>query len=77
MAITIPPFGIFIESKFKKEKELLGSVLSHERNHWRQFQRMGLEAFYFNYFVAFAKYGRGSGNWMEKETKKEFRKRMN
>ena len=45
MAVTIPPFGIFIESKYKHEGNRPGSVLSHEKVHWRQFRRMGLLSF--------------------------------
>ena len=74
MAITIPPFGIFIESKYKKDGNRPGSVLSHERIHWKQFRRMGLFSFYYNYFLAYAKYGRGRSNWMEKQAEQESKK---
>lgn len=67
MAITIPPFGMFIESRYKKEGSLQGSVLSHERIHWAQFRRMGLFSFYYQYFLAYSKFGRGGDNWMERE----------
>ena len=37
MAATIPPFGIFIEGKYKDEGDGKGSLLAHERIHWEQY----------------------------------------
>ena len=71
MAITIPPFGIFIESEYKSQGGGPGSVLSHERIHWKQFRKMGLLPFYFNYFVAYVQHGRGGKNWMERGAERE------
>lgn len=69
MAITIPPFGIIIEKKFKMEGNRKGSILSHERIHWEQYKRMGLVGFYYNYFKGYLKYGRKYSP-MEREARK-------
>ena len=69
MAITIPPFGIIIERKFKYEGDNKGSILSHEKIHWNQYKRMGLLGFYYNYFKGYVKYGRKYSP-MEKEARK-------
>lgn len=47
MAATLPPFGIFMESRLIHEGEGPCSVLAHERVHWEQYQRMGLCSFYY------------------------------
>ena len=65
MAATIPPFGTFIESRYKKDK----SILNHELAHWVQYQRMGFRKFYSTYFKEYIKYGRKYGP-MEKEARK-------
>ena len=57
MAATIPPFGIFIESKYKTDK----SILRHEMVHWSQYQRMGFFGFYSTYISEYKKYGRKYG----------------
>ncbi len=64
MAATIPPFGTFIESKYKKDK----SILKHELAHWVQYERMGFVGFYTTYLKEYAKYGRKYGP-MEKEAR--------
>jgi hypothetical protein len=58
MAMTIPPFGIIIEKKYKNEGGGRGTLLSHERVHWNQYKKMGLFGFYYNYFSEYVKYGR-------------------
>lgn len=58
MAMTIPPFGIFIEKKYESEGNQSGSILAHERIHWLQYQELGLWKFYVNYFAGYIKYGR-------------------
>jgi len=65
MAATIPPFGIFIEKKYKNNK----SLLNHEMVHWDQYNRMGFFGFYSTYFSEYLKYGRKYGP-MEKEARK-------
>ena len=65
MAATIPPFGIFIESKYKYEKDLI----NHELVHWDQYNRMGLCMFYYTYFSEYLKFGRKYGP-MEVEARK-------
>lgn len=70
MAATVPPFGIFIESKYKNENtDNPCSILKHERVHWMQYQRMGFFSFYFNYASCFLKSGRFD-NWMEDEARR-------
>lgn len=70
MAITIPPIGIFIESRYKSEGDGLGTILSHERIHWhQQYKQMGLIKFYYSYASEYIKYGR-INNWMEEEARK-------
>lgn len=64
MAATIPPFGTFIESKYKKDK----SILNHELSHWVQYERMGFVGFYTTYLKEYIKYGRKYGP-MEKEAR--------
>jgi hypothetical protein len=65
MAITIPPFGTFIESKYKKDKP----ILNHELAHWDQYKRMGFFGFYTTYILQYLKYGR-KYNPMEYEARK-------
>jgi hypothetical protein len=65
MAATIPPFGIFIEKQYKKNK----SLLNHEMVHWDQYNRMGFFGFYSTYLSEYLKYGRKYGP-MEKEARK-------
>jgi len=52
-AMTIPPFGIFIKKQYKNNQK----TLNHEMVHWRQYQKLGLLMFYFQYFKQFVKYG--------------------
>lgn len=68
MAMTIPPFGIFIENKYKNEGNGSRSILQHEKKHWAQYKRMGLIKFYFQYAKEFVKYGRYNAP-MEKEAR--------
>lgn len=69
MAATIPPFGIFIEKKYKDESDGPGSILSHERVHWnKQYKEMGLVKFYYCYVSEYIKHGRIQ-NWMEEEVR--------
>jgi hypothetical protein len=65
MAATVPPFGTFIEKKYKKDK----SILRHEMAHWKQYHRMGFYSFYGTYFKEYIKYGRKNGP-MEVEARK-------
>jgi len=69
MAATLPPFGIFIEDKFEDEGDGPGSILKHEKVHWKQYQRMGLIRFYYTYLTLYAKHGR-INNWMEEEARR-------
>lgn len=69
MAATIPPFGTFIESKYKKNR----SILNHEMAHWNQYNRMGFVGFYKTYFSEYVKYGRKHGP-MEIEARKYSKK---
>ena len=65
MAATIPPFGTFIESKYKTDK----SILRHEMIHWGQYYIMGFFGFYKTYILEYLKYGRKYGP-MEIEARK-------
>lgn len=65
MATTLPPFGIFIESDFKNNKELLG----HEMVHLDQYNKMGFFGYYSTYIKEFVEYGRINGP-MEVEARK-------
>jgi hypothetical protein len=69
MAMTIPPFGIIIEKKYKNEGSGRGTLLRHERVHWNQYKKMGLIGFYYNYFSEYLKYDRFYGS-MEIEARK-------
>ncbi len=62
---TIPPFGIFIEGKYKDEGDGKGSLLAHERIHWEQYQKMGFFNFYYEYLSEYIKHGRVNNHWME------------
>ena len=68
MAATIPPFGIFIEEKYKNEGDGKGSLLAHERIHWVQYQEMGFFNFYYEYISEYVKHGRFN-HWMEKDAR--------
>ena len=46
-AMTIPPFGIFIKSKYKGNEQ----ILKHDLIHWKQYRRMGLIMYYLRYFI--------------------------
>jgi hypothetical protein len=46
-AMTIPPFGIFIKSKYKGNTQ----ILKHDLIHWKQYKRMGLIMYYLRYFI--------------------------
>lgn len=46
-AMTIPPFGIFIKSKYKGNEQ----ILKHDLIHWKQYKRMGLIMYYLRYFI--------------------------
>jgi hypothetical protein len=48
-AMTIPPIGIFIKKKYKGNE----NILNHDLVHWKQYQRIGLLKFYFQYFKEF------------------------
>jgi len=65
MAATIPPFGIFIESRYKKDK----SILKHELVHLHQYYNRGFFGFYTTYISEYVKYGRKYGP-MEVEARK-------
>jgi hypothetical protein len=51
-AMTIPPFGILI-----KEGNDTKEIRRHEACHWKQYQKLGLLPFYFNYFREHIKNG--------------------
>jgi len=70
MAATIPPFGIFIEGKYKDEGDGKGSLLAHERIHWEQYQKMGFFNFYYEYLSEYIKHGRVNDHWMEVQARK-------
>ena len=69
MAATIPPFGIFIEGKYKDEGDGKGALLAHERIHWEQYQKMGFFNFYYEYLSEYIKHGRVNNHWMEVEAR--------
>lgn len=58
MAMTLPPFGIFIEEKYIDEGDAPGSILAHERIHWLQYQKRGLYGFYGKYLSDWIRHGR-------------------
>lgn len=45
-AVTMPPFGIYIEPDAKNVAE----ITRHEQCHWQQYQQKGLVKFYSDYF---------------------------
>ncbi len=45
-AVTMPPFGIYIEPDVKNNEE----IKRHEQCHWKQYQEKGLIKFYSDYF---------------------------
>lgn len=57
MAATIPPFGTFIEARYKKNR----LIVKHEMVHWYQYRRMGFWGFYTTYLYEYIKYGRKYG----------------
>ena len=67
--ITIPPFGIFankniIGDNFNPEEQFR----IHEGVHWKQFQKLGLLGFYYNYLKDYFKNGsKYRNNPMEQE----------
>ena len=65
MAATIPPFGTFIELKYRKDNHML----NHEMVHWGQYYKMGFFGFYTRYISEYMKYGRKYGP-MEIEARK-------
>ncbi len=68
-AATIPPFGVFIESRYKNEKiDDKCSILTHEMIHWEQYKKMGLFSFHYNYIKLYFTQGR-INNWMEDEAR--------
>jgi hypothetical protein len=70
MASTLPPFGIFIESKYKNENSNEPcSLKKHEMVHWEQYKRMGLISFHYNYLKCYVNSGRVN-NWMEEVARK-------
>jgi hypothetical protein len=71
MAATIPPFGIFLEPKFKTMDSTnpCKHPLAHELVHWEQYERLGLFSFYYNYFQCLKTSGR-LNNWMEREAQR-------
>ena len=44
-AITLPPYGIYI----RMDQQGNDDLFRHEMIHWKQYQRMGLVPFYFEY----------------------------
>ena len=69
MASTVPPFGIFIQAGYKNENPVDPcSILTHEMVHWKQYERMGLVTFYYNYLKCYIQSGR-IHNWMEEEAR--------
>lgn len=69
MAITFPPFGIFIEPKYQNENSNEPcSIQKHEMVHWEQYNRMGLISFHYNYLKCYFNSGR-INNLMEEEAR--------
>ncbi len=46
-AITLPPFGIFLD----KNRTQPPNVILHESTHWKQYQEQGLLGFYLGYLA--------------------------
>ena len=61
-AVTMPPFGIYVEPESKDNPE----VLKHEECHWKQYHDKGLIEFYKDYFRLKSLYDYGE-NPMEVE----------
>jgi hypothetical protein len=55
--MTIPPIGIFINEKYKNEKDKSGSLLRHETIHWLQYEKLGVFNFYKTYFIEYYRHG--------------------
>lgn len=51
-AVTMPPFGIYIEPDSQNNDQ----IRKHELCHWQQYERKGLYDFYRDYFKLNAKY---------------------
>lgn len=43
--LALPPFGVYVTTPNANNQELI----DHELIHWKQYQRMGLIPFYYNY----------------------------
>ena len=54
-AITLPPFGVFVENDDTGDKYLL----AHEKGHWQQYQERGFFGFYWWVFKDYVFYGLG------------------
>lgn len=52
-AVTIPPLGIFI----REDQSGNVNLLNHEMVHWKQYQRMGLIPYYWNYGIGYLRHG--------------------
>jgi hypothetical protein len=52
-AITLPPVGIFLCSKYTHNQK----IISHELVHWGQYHKMGTIGFYTNYITGWVKAG--------------------
>lgn len=52
-AMTIPPIGIFI----REDQSGNVNLINHELVHWKQYQRMGLVPYYWNYAVGYVSHG--------------------
>ncbi len=52
MAVTMPPFGIYVEPEYKNTD----AIIKHEKCHWQQYQDKGLFNFYRDYFRMKANY---------------------
>jgi len=68
--MTIPPFGIFIEDQYRNEPDKPGSLVRHESVHWKQYQRMGLFGFYYNYAKGYLQHNSRFNHPMEDEARK-------
>lgn len=59
VAVTYPPFGIFIRKAWWESAsvERRESLLRHEQAHWAQYERYGLIGFYARYIFYSLRYG--------------------
>lgn len=59
VAVTYPPFGIFLRRGWWGEASVARreALLSHERVHWAQYERYGLLGFYARYIFYSLRYG--------------------